>query len=137
VIVVDTNVIIYRWIPGPRSPAAEALMRVDSVWAAPLLWRSEFRQLLSHAIRSARIGLADAERLVGHASSSLLGGEHAVPDHIVLDLAARSRCTAYDCEFAGLALALGTSLITEDKALLGSFPEFCRSLRDITEHGLR
>ena len=131
-IVVDTNVLVYRWIPGPRGQASEALMRLDPVWAAPLLWRSEFRQVLSHLIRLAKIDVADAEKLMAHASSSLLGGEHVVADHIVLDLVARSRCTAYDCEFAGLALALGTILVTEDKALLASFPRLCRSLDSLT-----
>lgn len=132
-IVVDTNVLIYRWMPGPRNQAAEALMRFDPVWAAPLLWRSEFRQVLSRAIRLAKVGVAEAELLVGHAARSLLGGEHAVADRIVLDLVSRSRCTAYDCEFAGLALALGTVLVTEDQTLLGSFPKFCRSIDEITE----
>lgn len=35
--------------------------------------------------------------------------------------------TAYDCKFAAFAEALGTVLVTEDKALLTAFPKLCRS----------
>jgi predicted nucleic acid-binding protein len=53
-----------------------------------------------------------------------------VPDSVVFGLVARSRCTAYDCEFAGLAGMLGTVLVTEDRALLHAFPHLCLSLDD-------
>lgn len=135
-IIVDTNILVYRWVPGPRNSATEALVRIDPIWAAPLLWRSEFRQVLGGAIRSAKMSAAEAEQLMGHATASLLGGEHVVADRIVLDLVARSRCTAYDCEFAGLALALGTILVTEDRALLASLPRLCRSLDEATDKSI-
>jgi predicted nucleic acid-binding protein len=46
----------------------------------------------------------------------------------VLELSKASGCTACDCEFVGLAAALGTVLVTEDRALLAAFPKLCRSL---------
>ena len=136
-IVVDTNVMAYRWLPGPRNTEADALVRLDTEWAAPLLWRSEFRNVLAGCIRSGKLSVADAERAMRHAARSLLGGEHAVADDVVLGLVVRSQCSAYDCEFVALAEALGTLLVTEDKALLNAFPKFCRSLSDAVHNRLK
>lgn len=136
-IVVDTNLLAYHWLPGAKATATEALARIDAEWAAPLLWRSEFRNVLTGYIRSGRLSVVDAERTMRHAAGSLLGGEHAVADEVVLGLVARSKCSAYECEFAALAGALGTVLITEDKALVTAFPKLCRSLNDVIESGLR
>ncbi len=135
-IVVDTKILVYRWLPDRRNEAAEALARIDPVWAAPALWRSEFRNVMSLYVRSGRLGIREAERIVDRAASVLIGGEHAVADRYVLDLAARSRRPAYDCEFAALAAVLGTVLVTEDRALAGSFPRLCRSLDDAVRTGL-
>ena len=136
-IVVDTNVMAYRWLPGPRNADCDALVRLDTEWAAPLLWRSEFRNVLAGCIRSGKLSVVDAERAMRHAAASLLGGEHAVADDVVLDLVAGSKCSAYDCEFVALAEALGTVLVTEDKALLNAFPKRCRSLSDAVQSGLK
>ena len=129
-IVVDTNILAYHWLPGPRNAETEALLRHDAEWAAPLLWRSEFRNVLGGLMRTGRLSLDEAERLLRHAAGSLGGGEHMVTDQAVLELVVRSRCTAYDCEFAALALSLNAVLVTDDKALLTAFPRFCRSLAD-------
>ena len=87
-------------------------------------------------VRVGNISVAEAKRAVALASSRLLGGEHAVDDDVVLDLVAHSQCTAYDCEFAGLAATLGTILVTEDRELQASFPRLCRSLDHALAHGL-
>jgi predicted nucleic acid-binding protein len=135
VIVVDTNILLYRFLPHAKNRAAEALAELDAIWAAPLLWRSEFRNVVAGYMRAGRFGLAQAEQLVERASSRLLGGEHPVADQVVLGLVARSRCSAYDCEFAGLAGSLETILITEDRALLSAFPKLFRSLDEAVQKG--
>jgi len=45
-IVVDTNVIAYFWLPGEYTTFAERALNKDNEWAAPILWRSEFRNIL-------------------------------------------------------------------------------------------
>ncbi len=46
-IVVDSNVLAYCYISIPKfSDAAKALLAADSNWKAPMLWRSEFRNIL-------------------------------------------------------------------------------------------
>jgi predicted nucleic acid-binding protein len=130
VIVVDTNILAYRWLPGPRNADADALVRFDPEWAAPLLWRSEFRNVLTGYIRSNRLSVVEAERAMRHAAVCLRAGEHAVADEVVLNMVARCSCSAYDCEFVALAYALDSILVTEDKALLAAFPKTCRSLAE-------
>jgi len=46
-IVVDSNVIAYCWIHGERTALAHRLRRLDSDWHAPVLWRSELRNILT------------------------------------------------------------------------------------------
>ena len=60
-IVVDTNVICYRWMSSANSAAAEIALAKDPLWIAPLLWRSEFRDIVGLAIR--RKALADRQIL--------------------------------------------------------------------------
>ncbi len=127
-IVVDTNILACRCLPGPQAERVERLVVLDPDWAAPVLWRSELRNVLLGYIRAGRLTPGDAEMALRLARQSLRAGEHLVEDEAVLALAARSRCTAYDCEYAALAAALGTVLVTEDKALLAAFPRLCRSL---------
>ena len=51
-IVVDTNILAYLYLPGDFTERAEALLAKDADWVAPTLWRSEFRNILVvHATR--------------------------------------------------------------------------------------
>ena len=47
-IVVDTNLIGCLFLPGERSSQAEAALAKDTEWAAPLVWRSELRNVLAY-----------------------------------------------------------------------------------------
>jgi predicted nucleic acid-binding protein len=40
----------------------------------------------------------------------------------VLELAHDTGCSAYDCEFAAVAIALGVKLVTMDAKILRAFP---------------
>lgn len=128
VIVVDTNVICYRWMSSPNSDAAETALAKDPHWIAPLLWRSEFRNIMALAIRKKTLTLNAAQEIVRKAEASLDGSEFAVSSHVVLELVTRSNCTAYDCEFVALAHAEGVQLVTADRQILREFPEVAISL---------
>jgi predicted nucleic acid-binding protein len=78
VIVVDTNVIAYLWLPGDLTSAAERVLSRDAEWVVPLLWRSEFRSVLAGAVRGKRCSLAQAAALVGEAEDQLRGREFQV-----------------------------------------------------------
>lgn len=121
-IVVDTNVSAYLWLPGDFTAAAERLLTVDSDWAVPLLWRSEFRNVLVGAVRRRTMPAPRALAIAAAAEAQLAGREYAVDSARVLSLAHRSGCSAYNSEFVALAEELGTRLVSNDGAVLRAFP---------------
>ena len=127
-IVVDTNVIAYLWLPGSRTTAAERLLRNDPDWNAPLLWRSEFRNVLAGCLRRGDLKLETALQIMGEAEGQMRGREFSVPSAQVLARVEESACSAYDCEFVVLAQELGVPLVTSDEKLLKSFPSVAQSL---------
>lgn len=127
-IVVDSNVIAYLYLPGEHTAAAEALLASDADWAAPLLWRSEFRNILAGYLRRATLGFEQVLALQAEAEDMLRGAEHEVESRRVLELAKSSNCSAYDCEFIALAQQLGTKLVTMDAKLLKAFPKVAKAL---------
>ena len=127
-IVVDTNLIGYLYLTSDRSVQAEQALQKDPLWSAPLLWRSEFRNVLAFYIRRKLLRLEDAQQIMDEAMHLMQGREYEVTSYQVLSLAASSACSAYDCEFVALAQDLGAPLITVDKQILASFPEVAVSL---------
>lgn len=121
-IVVDSNIVAYLYLPGDRTADAEALLELDPDWAAPILWRSEFRNILAGYLRRKTITFDQACSLQNEAESLLAGSESEVESEAVLGLVRDSDCSAYDCEFVALAIKLNTRLVTEDKKLLRAFP---------------
>jgi predicted nucleic acid-binding protein len=128
VIVVDTNVICYRWMLSANSAAADIALAKDPLWIAPLLWRSEFRNIVGLAIRRKALAVNSAQEIMRRAEASFEGSEFAVSSDAVLQLVARSNCTAYDCEFVALAQAEGVQLVTADRQILHEFPDAAISL---------
>jgi predicted nucleic acid-binding protein len=122
-IVVDTNLIGYLYLTGDRSAEAELALLKDPGWAAPLLWRSEMRNVLAYYIRKKHLGLAEAQQIMEEASRLMLDREYEVVSQHVLSLAAASACSAYDCEFVALARDLDVPLITVDKKIVDQFPD--------------
>jgi predicted nucleic acid-binding protein len=127
VIVVDTNLLVYLHVEGERTAEAEAVLRRDAVWIAPLLWRTEFRNVVAGLVRRHALPLEDAIQIVGEAERGMAGREYTVISHHVLRLAARSGCSAYDCEFVALAEDLRARLVTTDRRLLEAFPSIAVS----------
>jgi len=128
VIVVDTNVICYRWISSPKSDAAETALAKDPDWIAPLLWRSEFRNVMALAIRRKALAIDAAQEIASEAEASCERREFAVSSDAILQLVATSKCTACDCEFVALARDQGVQLVTADRQILNDFPEVAISL---------
>lgn len=127
-IVVDSNVLAYLYLPGEHTAAAEALLEQDPDWAAPILWRSEFRNILAGYMRRKSLSFEQANSVQREAESLLEGSEYEVDSQTVLELVRDSDCSAYDCEFMALSMTLDTKLVTMDKKLLYAFPKRAMAL---------
>ena len=128
-IVADTNLIAYLLVRGQHTGEAEAVYRKDQQWSAPLLWRSEFRNVLAFYLRRRLIGIDEAVETMEQAEQLMSGQEFGVESSRVLRLAATSGCSAYDCEFVALAHDLGVPLVTSDSALIAKFKPTVVSMR--------
>jgi len=128
VIVVDTNVISYLYLSGARSEQAERLLSIDPHWCAPVLWRSEFRSVLSQYLRKDLLTFDEVLLILEQAEDLLSDDEYEVPSAHVMQMVNSSDCSSYDCEFVALAGYLGVPLITVDKKLLREFPGITKSL---------
>jgi len=112
VIVVDTNVIAYLWVPNDRRADVHALLERHGRWFAPILWRSEFRNILAGYLRRCLLGIEDAQRACDGAAKLLRwerantqGGIHTRPRRnersvsIRLRIRRHSKCPANpDCD---------------------------------------
>ncbi len=127
-IVVDTNIIGYLYLTSNHSSLAEQALVKDPLWAAPILWRSELRNVLALYIRKDLLSLAEAQQVMEETSRLMQDREYEVTSHQVLDLVAASSCSAYDCEFVALAKDLDIPLVTTDKQILKQFPDNAISL---------
>ena len=129
-IVADTNIISYLLLPTSYSKAADRLYRTDPHWTAPVLWKSEFRNVLALYLRKQVITAGKALQLQELAESVMLNNEYDIASSQVFTLIVKSACSAYDCEFVALAEYLDCPLVTQDKKLLASFPSVAISIQD-------
>lgn len=127
-IVVDTNILAYLYLPTEHTSLAEKLLDSDPEWVAPLLWRSEFRNVLALYLRKNLLTFDQAFSIQTEAESLLSDCEYDLGSYEVLKLVNNSECSAYDCEFVALAQQLGIQLVTIDKKVLRNFPQTAISL---------
>ncbi|VAX13695.1 hypothetical protein MNBD_GAMMA24-687 [hydrothermal vent metagenome] len=126
-IVVDTNIISYLYISGDRSQQSEDLLSSDSNWVAPILWRSEFRNVLAQYLRKNLLNIDEILLIIQQAEKLLTDHEYEISSAHIMQLVKSSQCSAYDCEFIALAQYLDVPLITTDKKILREFPEITQT----------
>lgn len=132
-IVVDTNIISYLYLSTKQTGLVEQVLRKDGRWAAPLLWRSEFRSVLALHLKKNIISIEKALAIQQEAEDFLQENEFEVPSTQVLNLVAASSLSAYDCEFVALAQALDSPLVTADKQIIRDFPRTTYSPRQFLD----
>lgn len=86
-IVADNDVISYFWLNASRTDAARAVRKRDSDWSAPLLWISEFRNVLYQHMRHRELPLREAIEISHRAETDLWGSTLSVSTTEVLRLA--------------------------------------------------
>jgi len=121
-IVVDTNVIASLWVPNDLDEWVYKVLKKDDGWVAPLLWRSEFRNVLSIYLRKDILEFSVVLQATEEAEQLMDANEFEVNSTQVMSLVSDSSCSAYDCEFVALADDLNVPLVTFDKKILGEFP---------------
>ena len=131
-IIVDTNIIAYLYIPTDFTALAEQLLENQPIWAAPILWQSELRNVLSLYIRQELLTFDLAFGIQLEAEELLADHQYEVNSYDILKLSSTTGCSAYDCEFVSLAMKYNTKLVTMDKKVLKTFPEVAISLKDVT-----
>lgn len=129
-IVADTNIISYLLLPTSYSASVDAAYKFDSDWAAPLLWKSEFRNVLALYLRRKIINLEKALLLQEAAELILSQNEFDISSSQVLALINENNCSSYDCEFIALAHHLNVSLVTQDKNILKEFSSTAITIDD-------
>lgn len=127
-IVVDTNVIAYLYITGKFSDRSDLLLSRDPDWAAPILWKSEFRSVLAQYLRKGFLDLHSISLMLEQAESLMKAHEYEVPSIDVLQLVSESNCSSYDCEFVALARYLNVPFVTADQKIIEAFPTIARDL---------
>jgi predicted nucleic acid-binding protein len=121
--VVDTNVVAALMLPTAANAEVAELLRQDSDWRLPPLWRSEFRQVLLKYVRADLATPEQALSLWQKALERFELSEQPVAGHQVLALAIATGCSTYDAEFVVLARQLNCRLLTFDRKLLQLFPD--------------
>lgn len=127
-IVADTNLVAYLFIPGMFNREAEIVLGKDPEWCAPVLWRSEFRNVLWLYLRRGELTLPEVMRIMSEAETLLRGREYQVDSSGVLALASSTGVSPYDCEFVILAQEKGLKLVTADRKVIAAFPKTAMSL---------
>ena len=130
-IVVDTNVIANLVLNGSLKGQAVRLLKNEPLWGVPLLWKSEFRNVLALYIRKGLLSLNEAIRLMDYVENEMKLVEYSINSLKVLELISKSKLSSYDCEFVSLAHQLNTKLVTDDKLILKEFPKIATPLRQI------
>jgi len=126
-IVADCNLIAYLLLEGPRTRTAEAVFLRDPAWAAPLLWRSELRNVLATQMWVNRLPLAEALLKMTEAETVIGSLQFPVSSDEVLEECARSGVSAYDAEYLVVARKLQIPLLTHDQRLLGAGTRVART----------
>ena len=129
-IVVDTNIIAYLYLPTEYSTQAELLLSKEPDWVTPTLWRSEFRNVLALYLRKSILTFDEAYALQTEVEALLSHKEYDSVSYEILSLVNNSKCSAYDCEFVALAKQLNVNLVTTDRQILKQFSRVAISLKE-------
>jgi len=126
-IAVDTSVIASLWVPNDMEELAYQVLRKDPDWVAPLLWRSELRNVLALYLRKNILELSTVLLSMQEAEKLMEPNAYEVNSTQVLHLVHNSSCSSYNCEFVALADDLGIKLVSFDK-------QICREFSEIAVH---
>jgi len=136
-IVADANTLAYVWLPSLYSEEVEALLNNERQWAAPFLWRSEFRSILAKYLKANYYSFSQISEVMRKAEEFMSSHEYFAKSDSVLNLVNESGCSAYDCEYIAVAKELGVKLVTYDKQLIKEFPDTAMTAKQYLASSLK
>lgn len=122
-IVADTNLVAYLLIEGEQTATARAVWEKDPRWMLPTLWRSEFLNVLTTAVKARVLTLLQAHSTWSIAQAIFANSEVEPSGDDVLETAAERNLSAYDAQFVVAAVDLDVPLVTSDRRLLQACPD--------------
>lgn len=132
-IVADASIVVPLLVrQGVRTDLAETLRERIPLWIAPPLWRSEVLNSLAKYVRVHELALQAAEQAYARALEIVIDSPFQ-PDGWMLRLATEARCSAYDAEYAALAISTGAPLVSNDRKLVEAFRGFARTPEEMLE----
>lgn len=134
-IVVSTDVVVALYLPGEASSLAEAVLKQDSSWCSPMLWRTLFPHYLTEPLRSGRITHELARLMLEEVKLLFLGREFPAPVEDNMGFVLSSNCSAFITPFLGLARGLKIPLVTFDAEAVRSFSEIAVLAKDFVTAG--
>lgn len=126
-IVVDSNILAYFFIPGRYTKNVERLRLQDSDWVAPRLWQDEFANILCAYERTRQLTAEQTLELAVDALELIRDNSFSISFERVLAVARKTGCSAYDSQYIALSEDLGVPLYTFDRKILVSCPEIAKA----------
>ena len=122
-IVADSNLIASCVLESTATESARNLLSADGEWYVPRLWRYEVTNIFATMIKAKRLSAEMASSIFASLVESLMAYEREPMPGDVFTLVSESGITGYDAQFVALARELRCPLYTQDKEILGKFPD--------------
>src|SRR5690625_7035680 len=103
-IVVDTSVIASLWVPNDMEDLAYQVLRKDPDWVAPLLWRSEIRNVLALYLRKNILELSTVLQSMQEAEQLMKSNALEINSTKILRQITNSGCSNYYCDFYAISV---------------------------------
>ena len=123
-IIADANLIVSKFLVTEATSAAEEVYRKDGNWRAPRLWRYEVLNALSNLMKAGMISKVKVSEVYNRASAFMQYHEQDALPERVIDLVDNHKLTAYDAQYAALAIENHCPVYTRDKGILATIPEY-------------
>lgn len=130
-IVVDTNVVVKLVLPSAQSAVVTRLFESEPRWVGPRLVRSEILSVLAQQGEKQGLTVPECTDAFNVAVEAFDDASLEPEPARVLQLAAASGCSSYDCEYVAVAEELGCRLATYDKQVLRRFPSLAATPDEI------
>lgn len=128
-IIADTCLVFHLYNETDLTSNAQEILRLDSHWIVPPLWREEYANVLSKLARKENRSVKEVITLFNYTVDELSNCEVNVETQKALEISLEYKISVYDAHFVSLAMEFKTLLITEDKEILKKCSDYSRSIK--------